>query len=83
PADHVLPDTAAFHAAVAEGAKAADQGRLVTFGITPNRPETGYGYLQLAAKPDGSGAAVDLQRFVEKPDLERAKALLGQGDCLW
>ena len=58
PADHVLPDTAAFHAAVAEGAKAAEQGRLVTFGIAPNRPETGYGYLQLAAKPDGSGSAV-------------------------
>ena len=83
PADHVLPDTAAFHAAVAEGAKAADQGRLVTFGITPDRPETGYGYLQLATRPDGSGAAVDLLRLVEKPDLERANALLGQGDCLW
>ena len=83
PADHVLPDTAAFHAAVAEGAKAAEQGRLVTFGITPDRPETGYGYLQLAARPDGSGSAVPLARFVEKPDLERAKLLLGQGDCLW
>ena len=83
PADHVLPDTAAFHAAVAEGAKAAEQGRLVTFGIAPNRPETGYGYLQLAAKPDGSGSAVPLAHFVEKPDLERARLLLGQGDCLW
>jgi mannose-1-phosphate guanylyltransferase / mannose-6-phosphate isomerase len=83
PADHVLPDTAAFHAAVAEGVKAADQGRLVTFGITPDRPETGYGYLQLETQPDGSGAAVPLQRFVEKPDLARAKSLLEQGDCLW
>ena len=83
PADHVLPDTAAFHAAVAEGAKAAEQGRLVTFGITPDRPETGYGYLQLAQRPDGSGAALPLARFVEKPDLARAKVLLGQRDCLW
>jgi mannose-1-phosphate guanylyltransferase/mannose-6-phosphate isomerase len=83
PADHVLPDTAAFHAAVAAGAKAADQGRLVTFGITPDRPETGYGYLQLTARPDGSGDAITLNRFVEKPDLARAKALLEQGDCLW
>jgi mannose-1-phosphate guanylyltransferase / mannose-6-phosphate isomerase len=83
PADHVLPDTAAFHAAVAQGVKAADQGRLVTFGITPDRPETGYGYLQLAARPDGSGAAIALTGFKEKPDLDGARALLEQGDCLW
>lgn len=83
PADHVLPDHSAFHAAVAEGVRAADAGQLVTFGITPDRPETGYGYLQLAALPDGSGAAVPLTRFVEKPDLAGAKALLEQGDCLW
>lgn len=83
PADHVLPDRAAFHAAVAEGAKAADGGQLVTFGITPDRPETGYGYLELAGQPDGSGTAVPLTRFVEKPDLAGALALLEQGDCLW
>jgi len=83
PADHVLPDTAAFQVAVAEGVKAAQQGQLVTFGIAPDRPETGYGYLQLATPPDDSGAAVPLARFVEKPDLARARALLEQGDCLW
>jgi mannose-1-phosphate guanylyltransferase/mannose-6-phosphate isomerase len=52
PSDHVVPDKSAFHSAVAQGAKTiAERGDLVTFGITPNRPETGYGYLKLRHLP--------------------------------
>ncbi|KUJ78180.1 mannose-1-phosphate guanyltransferase [Ruegeria marisrubri] len=84
PSDHVIPDSKAFFAAVAEGARvAADQKDLVTFGITPDRPETGYGYLQLQASPDGTGKAQPLGRFVEKPDLDTAKKMLADGSYLW
>ena len=83
PSDHVIPDAAAFRAAVARGMDAVAAGRLVTFGITPDRPETGYGYLQLASAPDGSGAPVALGRFVEKPDTARAAAMIAGGDHLW
>ncbi len=82
--DHVIPDTSAFHAAVAQGARTiAERGDLVTFGITPDRPETGYGYLKLRQMPDASGAAVPLDRFVEKPDLDNAKAMVAEGSYLW
>ena len=82
--DHVIPDTAAFHDAVAEGCRTISQrGDLVTFGITPDRPETGYGYLKLRHAPDESGSAVPLDRFVEKPDLENAKAMMAEGSYLW
>lgn len=84
PSDHVLPDTDTFRAAVAQGVEAVrGRGDLVTFGITPDRPETGYGYLQLSARPDGSGAAVPLVRFVEKPDAATAQAMLDDGSYLW
>ncbi len=82
--DHVIPDSAAFHEAVTEGVRTiAERGDLVTFGITPDRPETGYGYLKLAQAPDSSGASVQLDRFVEKPDLENAKAMVAEGSYLW
>ncbi|MBG21822.1 MAG: mannose-1-phosphate guanylyltransferase/mannose-6-phosphate isomerase [Rhizobiales bacterium] len=83
PSDHVVPDTAAFHAAILRGLAAVDVGDLVTFGITPDRPETGYGYLELPQKPDESGAASRLVRFVEKPDADRAAEMLDQGTFLW
>jgi len=83
PSDHVIPDTGAFHAAIAKGAEAARAGRLVTFGIAPSHAETGYGYLDLGDAPDGTGAAMPLRRFVEKPDLETAKAMLEAGTYLW
>lgn len=83
PSDHVVPDADAFRAAVAKGLEAVAQGRLVTFGITPDRPETGYGYLQLTARPDGSGIAVPLTKFVEKPDLETAEMMVKDGSYLW
>ncbi len=81
PSDHVIPDPAAFRAAVETGRAAAEAGTLVTFGITPDRPETGYGYLELASAPNGG--PVPLQRFVEKPDLATAEAMLATGSFLW
>ena len=70
PSDHVIPDAAAFRAAVAQAVPAAQSGLLVTFGITPDRPETGYGYLELAGETVEGVAP--LERFVEKPDLVTA-----------
>jgi len=82
PSDHVIPDAAAFQAAVAAGAEPARAGRIVTFGIAPTRPETGYGWLELAAAPqDGTPEA--LKRFVEKPDAARAAEMLAAGTYLW
>ncbi|MEY8838092.1 mannose-1-phosphate guanylyltransferase/mannose-6-phosphate isomerase, partial [Cribrihabitans sp. XS_ASV171] len=84
PSDHVVPDTDAFHAAVSRGVEAVQtRGDLVTFGITPDRPETGYGYLQLDSRPDGSGAARPLRRFVEKPDAQTAQQMIADGSYLW
>ncbi len=81
PSDHVIPDAQAFRDALEAGAGAAQDGRLVTFGITPDRPETGYGWLELAEAP-GQGVQ-DLVRFVEKPDREDAQIMLEQGRFPW
>lgn len=83
PSDHVITDTAAFHAAVAKGLTATGQGDLVTFGIQPTRPETGYGYLQTVTTSDGSGQPIKLASFVEKPDATRAQEMLTSGNYLW
>jgi mannose-1-phosphate guanylyltransferase/mannose-1-phosphate guanylyltransferase/mannose-6-phosphate isomerase len=83
PSDHVIPDAQAFRAAVSRGLPAVAAGDLVTFGIAPDRPETGYGYLELAARLDGGGAPVKLKRFVEKPDAASAEAMLAEGRHLW
>ncbi|MGR3621473.1 mannose-1-phosphate guanylyltransferase/mannose-6-phosphate isomerase [Pseudophaeobacter sp.] len=84
PSDHVVPDDAAFRAAVAVGGEAAAQGQIVTFGIKPTHAETGYGYLELTGDPgDFSPRAIGLKRFVEKPDAETAEAMLASGNFLW
>lgn len=84
PSDHVIPDADAFRAAVAAAAPRAVAGDFVTFGIAPTGPETGYGYLALDAPADFSaGAPVPLAAFVEKPDAERAAAMIGDGRHLW
>lgn len=80
PSDHLLPDADAFAACVAAAVPLAEQGRLVTFGVTPTRPETGFGYIQRGS-PLGDGFQV--ARFVEKPDAGRARAMLEAGDHLW
>lgn len=84
PSDHVVPDAPAFRAAVEAGAEAARAGRLVTFGIRPDRAETGYGYLELAEDPgDFTARPLALSRFVEKPDAARAEEMLKAGTFLW
>ncbi len=83
PSDHVIPDAEAFRAAVARGLAAVEAGDIVTFGITPDSPETGYGYLELTAAPEASGAPVKLARFVEKPARAAAEEMLAAGNFLW
>ncbi|MCG7630346.1 mannose-1-phosphate guanylyltransferase/mannose-6-phosphate isomerase [Epibacterium sp. MM17-32] len=83
PSDHVVPDVAAFHAAVVRGLEAVAAGQLVTFGITPTHAETAYGYLELAEAPGAEGAAVALKQFVEKPDALRAAEMLAAGNFKW
>ncbi|MDD5363768.1 MAG: mannose-1-phosphate guanylyltransferase/mannose-6-phosphate isomerase [Gallionellaceae bacterium] len=82
PADHLISDVPAFHAAVAEGLKAVGLGCLVTFGIVPDAPETGYGYIQQGTAMDGTDAC-QVARFVEKPDLAAAEGFVAAGDYLW
>lgn len=82
PSDHVVPDADAFRTAISVGVDAALAGQIVTFGITPDRAETGYGYLELAARAK-VGTAVDLVRFVEKPDSAAATKMLDAGNYLW
>lgn len=82
PSDHNVPDVAHFSATVQKGKKAALAGDMVTFGIQPIRPETGYGYLELDAE-SVDGEAVKLRRFVEKPDIATAQSMLDAGSYLW
>lgn len=82
PSDHVIPDETLFRTAVQAGVASAQDGSIVSFGITPDRPETGYGYLEV----DGAARALvpmALKSFVEKPDLARAQAMLADGRHLW
>jgi len=85
PSDHLIHDLGAFHRAVKTGAEAARSGQIVTFGIRPDRAETGFGYLELAEPPgDRAGdRAEPFLRFVEKPERERAEAMLATGRYLW
>ena len=81
PSDHYIQDTDTFRQSVANGIAAAETGQIVTFGITPTRPETGYGYLALG-EPQETGA-IALNRFVEKPELPAAQQMLEEGGYLW
>ena len=85
PSDHVIPDADAFRATVEAASSVALDGRIVTFGIRPDRPETGYGWLELTSKPkkDFLPIAQPLLSFVEKPNAEFAKDLLDGGMHLW
>ncbi len=82
PADHVILDTAAFQTVVRKGMALAAEGVVVTFGITPDSPETGFGYIQ-SGTAFGEGGACHIARFVEKPDLATAQAYLDDGSYLW
>ena len=81
PSDHVVRDTAAFDCAVATALPLARDGWLVTFGIAPTGPETGYGYIQPGAALGAEASQV--ARFVEKPDLATARAYLAAGGYAW
>ena len=81
PADHVITNKAAFNDAVLMGVFAARDGAMVTFGIVPTRPETGYGYLRCGASQGDGSLALDA--FVEKPDAATAQAYLQRGGYLW
>ncbi|MEL6550104.1 MAG: mannose-1-phosphate guanylyltransferase/mannose-6-phosphate isomerase [Pseudomonadota bacterium] len=82
PSDHRITDEAAFAAAMEQGAAAAAQGELVTFGITPTSAETGYGYLETSKEPEAA-APQRLKSFVEKPAKECAEEMLEEGKFLW
>ena len=81
PADHLIQDVAAFASAVNEALPLAQGGRLMTFGVVPSSPETGYGYIKCG---ESLGAELyDLERFVEKPDLATAQSYVDSGNYLW
>jgi mannose-1-phosphate guanylyltransferase/mannose-6-phosphate isomerase len=81
PSDHYISDPAAFHEALGRALPFVKKGRIVTFGIKPTRPETGFGYIN-AGKDRGDGV-YDVSRFVEKPDLKTARAYLKDGGYYW
>lgn len=81
PSDHEISTNADFWATVEAGSSAARAGRIVVFGIRPTHPETGYGYIEVGENLSDETVAV--RRFVEKPDLERAKAYLSAGRFFW
>ena len=83
PSDHVISDQVSFHRAIDKAARAAEKGLLVTFGIEPTRPETGYGYIKRASAIDGLDGVRAVERFVEKPDAETAAGYLADGSYSW
>ncbi|HYW03732.1 MAG TPA: mannose-1-phosphate guanylyltransferase/mannose-6-phosphate isomerase [Gammaproteobacteria bacterium] len=80
PSDHVIGDLEAFHAALRQGLAAAGKGAMVTFGVVPDRPETGYGYIRAAA---AEGEVRPVAAFEEKPDRGTAERYVASGDCFW
>lgn len=81
PTDHAIVDQSAFVAALARARTAIGQGHLALFGVTPERPEKGYGYIRVG-KSVGPGVRA-VESFLEKPDEEQARSLLATGDCYW
>jgi mannose-1-phosphate guanylyltransferase len=83
-ADHLIEDEENFHSVIHNSIPFAEQGKLVTFGIVPGQPETGYGYIQRGDMQQvGEATAWKIRRFVEKPDLSTAQAYLDSGEYLW
>ena len=83
PCDHIITNTRAFHEAISRAVAAAGKGFLVTFGIAPSAPQTGYGYILRGEALPGLTGAFRVQSFVEKPDLETAKSYLAHGGYSW
>lgn len=83
PSDHLIEDQAAFEAAIATALSAALDGWLCTFGVPPDGPEPGYGYIEAGAVIDGLQGARHVDRFIEKPDLQTARSLLQATGYFW
>ena len=83
PSDHVIPDRDDFHEAINVGLAHVQNQKMVTFGIKPTHPETGYGYLELSTVPVDEYGTSDLKSFVEKPDLLDARQMVEAGHYLW
>ncbi len=83
PADHVIEDIACFHDVISQGKTLAEQGYLVTFGVVPGSPETGYGYIRKGDAVTDNITAFSIDRFVEKPDHQTAERYLKSGDYYW
>jgi mannose-1-phosphate guanylyltransferase len=83
PSDHLIGDSASFHDAVATGVAAAEAGRLVTFGVQPTGPETGYGYLKAGCALEDAPGAFLVEQFKEKPNRELAEAMVADGMHFW
>lgn len=83
PSDHVIKDTPSFIEAVKHAAAAADDARLITFGISPHKPETGFGYIEMGLPLPNHNNISTLNRFVEKPDEETAKTYIAAGNFVW
>lgn len=81
--DAAIRDVDGLHSALAVAAQAAQAGKLVTFGMEADRPETGYGYIKQGTSLDGVTGAFTVARFVEKPDLAGAEAMLAEGGYAW
>ncbi|MEP9319312.1 mannose-1-phosphate guanylyltransferase/mannose-6-phosphate isomerase [Pseudomonas sp. LABIM340] len=82
PADHLIRDVETFGRCVEHAVELAEAGQLVTFGVVPNAPETGFGYIEMGDALDSRGGS-RVKRFVEKPDLDTAKGFLQAGTFLW
>jgi mannose-1-phosphate guanylyltransferase / mannose-6-phosphate isomerase len=83
PSDHIVTDINAFHAALETAIVLAGKDKMVTFGVVPTRPETGYGYIMAGAELLPNSGAFNLERFVEKPNRVLAETYLQTGDYLW
>lgn len=83
PSDHVIADLPAFLTAVDNALPAAQSGWLVTFGITPTGPETGFGYIHMGSSLENAAGLHQVERFIEKPSYDRAEAMLAEGHHVW
>lgn len=83
PSDHVIPDIRAFHHSVKLGINQVNNNKIVTFGIKPSSPVTGYGYIEIIDKNLDKSGASPVKRFVEKPEIEVAQKMINEGNFLW
>jgi mannose-1-phosphate guanylyltransferase/mannose-6-phosphate isomerase len=83
PSDHLIPDRVKFHRAITVGLAQVQSGQMVTFGIKPTHPETGYGYLKLSRQTFDQSGTARVESFVEKPNMSDAQKMLTEGRYLW